>query len=199
MAELPDASHQGREKRKNAQAEKNVQKVTTGEVKTKKKSGLKKFTGVFVPEDTVSVKNYIWTDVIVPGIKNALADVGSILLFGETGRIGGRAKNHTPYSNLYRGDPRDRERRDYTRPRTGYDFDDILFETRADAELVLDQLEEIINVYGMASVADLYDSAGVAPPSYTASSYGWTDLQNVKPIRIQGGYALPLPEAMPIT
>lgn len=205
MAEVkfPDTSYQGREKLKNdpPSEKKTVKKVTTGAVKTRKKSELKRFAGIFVPEDTSSVKSYILMDVIVPGIKNALADVVSIMLFGETGRLsGGKRRNGggTSYQRFY-DDPRERERRDYSRPKAGYEFDDIFFETRADAELVLDQLEEIISIYGMASVLDLYDSAGVSPPNYNAQNFGWTDIRNAKPIRVRDGYILQLPKALPIT
>lgn len=197
MPDLPDASYQAREKQQ--KPEKNVKKVTTGEVKTRKKSELKKFAGFFVPDDVTNVKSYILTDVIIPGVKNALADVVSIILFGEAGRVGSRAKGGTNYSRMYRGDPRDREHRDYTRPKAGYDFDDIFFETRADGELVLDQLEEIINVYGVASVSDLYDLAGITAPSHTAQNYGWDNIKNAKPLRVRDGYVLQLPKAMPIT
>lgn len=202
-AEFPDTSYQGREKRKSeSPPEKNVQKVTTGAVTTKKKSELKKFAGVFIPEDTASVKSYILMDVVIPGIKNAVADVVSIMLFGETGRLGNSGKRRngggTSYQRFY-DDPRDRERRDYSRPKSGYEYDDIFFETRADAELVLDQLEEIISIYGMASVLDLYDSAGVTPPNYNAQNFGWTDIRNSKPIRVRDGYILQLPKALPLT
>lgn len=198
MPDLPDASYQGRENQK--KPEKSVKKVTTGEVKTKKKSEFKKFAGFFVPDDVTNVKSYILTDVIIPGIKRGVADVVSIILFGEVGQIGSRAKGNTAYSRMYRGDPRDRERRDYTRPKAGYDFDDIIFETRGDAELVLEQLEEIINVYGVASVEDLYDLAGITAPSHTAQNYGWDNIRNAKPVRIKDScYILQLPKAMPIT
>lgn len=203
-AEFPDTSYQGREQRRNeAPPEKKpAQKVTTGTVTTRKKSELKKFAGIFIPEDTSSVKSYILMDVVIPGIKNAIADVVSIMLFGETGRLGGGGKRKngggTSYQRFY-DDPRDRERRDYSRPKAGYEYDDIFFETRADAELVLEQLEEIISIYGMASVLDLYDSAGVTPPNYNAQNFGWTNIQSARPIRVRDGYILQLPKALPLT
>lgn len=200
--EFPDTSYQGRETPKSdAPPEKNVQKVTTGNVTTKKKSELKKFAGVFAPEDTENVKKYILTDVVIPGIKNAIADVVSIMLFGETGRLGSRTKRSggggTSYQRFYE-DARDRERRDYSRPRAGYEFDDILFETRGDAELVLDQLGELISIYGMASVGDLFDAAGETPPNYNARNYGWKDIRNARAAKVRDGYILILPKAVPL-
>ena len=199
MPEYPDNSHSGREAA--SPPEKKVGKVVTGTAKTRKKSGAQKFAGAFLPEDVTSVKSYILRDVVVPGIKNAIADVVSIMLFGETGRIGGRKTNGSKVSyNRYYDDRRD-DRRDYGRPRAsgGFDYDDILLETRADAELVLDQLEAVINKYGVASVADLYDLAGITPPrGYTTNKYGWTDIRSAKVARVRDGYILELPRASQI-
>lgn len=202
MADYPDNSHSAREQRQDAgQAERKLEKVVNGETKTRKKSEVKKFANIFVPEDTENVKSYILMDVIVPGIKNAIADVVSIMLFGEAGRLGrgGRGdRSKISYQKYYRDDRDDR--RDYSRPRSaaGFDYDDILFETRGDADLVLDQLESAIANYGIASVADLYDLAGITCRSYTANKYGWTDIRSAKVVRVRDGYILQLPRTVQI-
>ena len=200
MAEYPDNSHTGRERQNekpSSPPERKLDKVVSGETKTRKKSEVKKIAGIFVPEDTESVKSYILTDVVIPGVKNAIADVVSIILFGEAGRIGGRGngKSKIAYQKYYDRD----DRREYGRPRTGgggFEYDDILFETRGDADLVLDQLESCINNYGLASVADLYDLAGVTCRSYTANKYGWTDIRTAKVVRIREGYIIQLPRTV---
>ena len=132
-----------------------------------------------------NVKSYIMMDVIIPGIKNAIADVISIVLFGDSGRIGGSRSKRDGRSRLTYWDDRRDDRREYGRPRAaaGFEYDDIIFETRGDAELVLDQLESAIANYGIASVADLYDLAGITCRNYTANRYGWTDIQSAKVIR----------------
>lgn len=203
MADYPDNSHSARERQDSGQpTDRKLEKVVSGETKTRKKSEVKKFANIFVPEDTENVKSYILMDVIVPGIKNAIADVVSIMLFGEVGRLGrgGRDRgSKISYQKYYRDDRDDR--RDYGRPRgtAGFEYDDILFESRGDADLVLDQLESAINIYGMASVADLYDLAGVTCRSYTANKYGWTDIRTAKVVRVRDGYILQLPRAVQIT
>lgn len=202
MADYPDNSHSAREQRQDSgQAERKLEKVVNGETKTRKKSEVKKFANIFVPEDTENVKSYILMDVIVPGIKNAIADVVSIMLFGEAGRLGrgGRGdRSKISYQKYYRDDRDDR--RDYSRPRSaaGFDYDDILFETRGDADLVLDQLESAIANYSIASVADLYDLAGITCRSYTANKYGWTDIRSAKVVRVRDGYILQLPRTVQI-
>ena len=100
---------------------------------------------------------------------------------------------------LYYDDRRD-DRREYGRPRAavGFEYDDIIFETRGDADLVLDQLESAIAKYEVASVADLYDLAGVTCRNYTANRYGWSDIQSAKVVRTSEGYVIRLPRAVQI-
>lgn len=188
MAEYPNNSHSARERTDSTapgKAEKKLEKVVTGAAKTRKKSEARKFVNIFVPEDGENVKSYIMMDVIIPGIKNAIADVISIVLFGDSGRIGGSRSKRDGRSRLTYWDDRRWNRREYGRPRAaaGFEYDDIIFETRGDAELVLDQLESAIANYGIASVADLYDLAGITCRNYTANRYGWTDIQSAKVIR----------------
>lgn len=203
MTEYPNNSHSAREKSDAAAAgktEKKLDKVVTGAARTKKKSEARRFFNIFVPEDTERVKSSILVDVIVPGVKSAIADMISIILFGDTGRIGGRKSggSRIAYQKYY--DDRRDDRRDYGRPRAavGFEYDDIIFETRGDADLVLDQLESAIAKYDVASVADLYDLAGVTCRNYTANRYGWTDIQAAKVVRTSEGYVIRLPRAVQI-
>lgn len=202
MPEYPDNSHSARERTQNGTAPpvKKLDKVVSGGAKTRKKSEVRKFANIFVPEDVENVKSYILMDVIVPGVKGAIADAMSILLFGETGRIGGRRDKGSRVSYQRYYDDRRDDRRDYARPRaaTGFEYDDIVFDSRGDADMVLDHLEEAIANYGLASVADLYDLSGVTCRSYTANKYGWTDIRTAKVIRTRDGYILQLPRTIPI-
>lgn len=198
MPEYPDNSHSGREAAN--PPNKRVEKVVSGNTKTRKPNEVKKFAGAFLPEEMTDVKSFILTDVIIPGLKNAIADVVSIMLFGEAGRIGGRKASGSKVSYQHYYDDKRDDRRNYSRPRAaGFEYDDIIFETRADAELVLDQLDSAISNYGMVSVLDLYDLAGVTCRQYTADKYGWTDIRNAKVIRVRDGYIIQLPRAMQIT
>ena len=202
MAEYLNNSYNAREKRPEGSGppDKKLEKVVSGEAKTRKKSEVKKFANIFVPEDVENVKSYILIDVIVPGIKNAIADAVSIMLFGEAGRLGGRNNkgSRASYQRYY--DDRRDDRRDYGRPRavSGFDYDDIVFDTRGDADLVLDKMESAINQYSLVSVADLYDLAGITCRSYTANKYGWTDLRGAKVVRVRDGYILELPRTVQI-
>ena len=203
MAEYPNNSHSAREKSTATAAgktEKKLDKVVTGSAKTKNKSEARSFLNICAPDDAENVKSSILSDVIVPGVKAAIADVISIVLFGDTGRIGSRKSggSRIAYQKYY--DDRRDDRREYGRPRAavGFEYDDIIFETRGDADLVLDQLESAIAKYEVASVADLYDLAGVTCRNYTANRYGWSDIQSAKVVRTSEGYVIRLPRAVQI-
>jgi len=201
MPVYPDNSHSAREKRCDSAAqEKKVDKVVTGAVKLRKKSEARKLASIFTPDDMENIKSYIVTDVIIPGVKNAVADAVSILLFGDSGRLGTRKSSGSKlmYQRCYDGRQDCRRDNDHRRNVPGYEHDDIIFDTRGEAELVLDRLDEIIATYGMASVADLYDLAGITNRRYTDNKYGWTDIRGAKPRRVSDGYILLLPRALPI-
>lgn len=181
--------------------EKKVTKVVRGPVKTKKKSELSKIAGVFISEDIGRVGSYVFSDILVPAIKNAVSDIVTngidILLFGE----GGRRKKSTNASGVsYRSfyDSRDsRRERDEPRTRTGYAPDDIVLNSRGEAEEVLSRMEELIETYGTVSVADLYDLVGKTG-NWTDNRYGWTNIRSAEAVRVWDGYVLKLPKALPI-
>ena len=70
-------------------------------------------------------------------------------------------------------------------------------ETSGEAEEVLSRMDELIDTYGVVSVADLYDLIGKSC-EYTDNKYGWTNIRNAEPIRVYNGYMLKLPKALPI-
>lgn len=195
----PNSHRFNAEQKKNAVAEKRVEKVVSGTAKTKKKNEVSKFKDVFISEDAANVKSYIVMDVLIPAAKKAISDIVSngidMILYGEKGsdRKKSRSCNYVSYRDY--SDPRE-SRRTTARSR-GFDFDDIIFETRGEAEAVREQMEEIIDRYGFVTVADLYDMADLTQP-YTSNKYGWTSIRSAEPVRIHEGYILKLPKAMPI-
>ena len=173
-------------------------KVVRGEVKTKKKSEVRKFADVFISEDVSNVKSYIVMDVLIPAAKKAISDIVTngidMILYGETRS---RKNSSTGYVSYTRYSDRDR-REDRSRDsRSGFDYRELLFETRGDAEAVREQMELMIDRYGMVTVADLYDMADKSAP-YTSNRYGWTSVRNAEVVRVRDGYEIKLPSALPI-
>ena len=78
------------------------------------------------------------------------------------------------------------------------DYDDIIFDNRGDAEAVLSSMEDVIDQYGVVSIADLFDLAEVSNSNYAMNNYGWTDLRTANVVRVRDGYILKLPRALPI-
>lgn len=211
MVEYKGNSHKSKETRKTEVTaevleKKKVEKVTSGGVKRKKKSELSKIASTFIAEDVTNVKDYIINDVILPTVKRSISDIIvngiDMLLYGETRNRKSSGGSRVSYSKYY--DDRDRyerKSRDSERGRrnvrNGYDYEDIVLESRGDAEDVLDRMDDLLDTYGLVSVADLYDLVGIQG-SYTDNKYGWTQLKTADIQRLRDGYLLKLPKATPL-
>lgn len=204
MDEYVSNSNASKEK-KLATKEKKVNKVVTGTVKTQKKTGVQKLTDVFISEDVSNVKSYILMDVLIPAMKKAIYDIitngTDMMLYGESGRSNRRSNgSRVSYQSYYDDKNRDRDRRDSSSYRTqgGFDYENIIFNNRGDAERVLTSMQDIIDIYGVVSVGDLYDLADVTTTNYMINKYGWTNISNANPVHVRDGYILKLPKPLPI-
>lgn len=199
--EYKSNSHRSKEGKTEALTDrKKVEKVVHGRVRTKPKSGVSKITDIFISEDAANVKSYIVMDVLVPAVKKAISDIVrdgiDMILYGESkGRKSSSASGYVSYRDYSRSDDRDRFRD--SRSRSSYAHDDIILDSRGEAEEVLTRMDELIDTYGNVSVADLYDLVGKSS-EYTDNKYGWTNIRNAEPIRVRDGYMLKLPKALPI-
>ena len=186
-------SNSNKSKRKAVEDKNKIDKIVKGKVKTKKKNGI---LSSFINDDLQDIKKYIVEDVLIPTIKKTITDVvkNSIDMFfyGEVSRPNRGNSSRISYSSYY---DRDREPR---RRRNSLLIDDIILESRAEAEEVLDRLDEMIEEFGMASVLNLYDLIGVTEAPFTADKYGWTDIRNATAVRVRDGYLLKLPRVMPL-
>lgn len=183
-------------------AERRVEKPVVGGAKTKKKSDIAKIGDVFISEDIKNVKSYVLMDVLVPAIKKAISDIVTngidMILYGETGRSSKRSTtDRFSYSSCY-SDPRSSRASESNRGR--FEYDDIVFVSRADAVRVQEELANVIDRYGFVTVLDYYDMAEITAP-HTANKYGWMSKQSIihaDIIRARDGYIIKLPKAMPI-
>ena len=205
MEEYKPNSYKIREEQKNASIEekKKIEKVTTNKVITKKKSEVAKFKDVFISEDAASVGSYLFMDILIPALKNTVEDLVTYgirrILRGDTGtRRSGSSIDSISYRDYNKISKRDDVRyEDSSRTRTGYDYDYVIVGSRAEAEEVLMRLDELIETYGQASVADLYDLVGITG-KYTDNNYGWTNIRNAEPVQVRDGYLLRLPKVGPL-
>ena len=198
MNEYQGNSHKSKEEasREVAPAKK-VQQVAAG--KPRRKNEVRKLADAFITEDVHSVKDYIIQEVLLPAAKKAISELASsgidMLLYGEAkSKNRSRNESRVSYTKYYERE-RDYDRGTRTRAR-GYDYDDIILDTRREAEEVLDRMQDLIDNYVMLSVADFYDLVGING-SYTDNKYGWTHLRSADVQRVRDGYLLKLPKALP--
>lgn len=203
MEDYKSNSHKSKEAEQAAPERKKLEKVVSSDVKVKKKSGVHKFTDVFISEDVHNVKSYILMDVLVPALKKAISDIVTngidMILYGGDGRS--RKSTNGGYIAYNNYSDRRRDDRNYststTTTRTGYSYDEVLISSRGEAEEVLTRMDELIETYGIVSVADFYDLVGVSC-NYTDNKYGWTNIRNAEVVRVRDGYKIKLPKALPI-
>ena len=193
-------SHRSKIDQKEQPKEKKVQKVVRGKVKTKKKKTSLK--DVFISEDAANVKSYVFMDVLVPAVKKAISDIVrdgiDMILYGEArSRKSSSNASYVSYRSYSDRDRREERRYSDSRVRSAYSYDDIILENRGEAEDVLTRMDELIDTYGIVSVADMYDLVGISG-NYTDNKYGWTNLRNAEPVRVRDGYMLKLPKPGPI-
>lgn len=183
-----------------SEPERHVEQIATG--KKVPQSAGKKFLSNLFADDVANIKEYILWDVLMPAFKNAISDTVTngidMLLFGQTRT--GRSSKKVNYSGIYssgssrviRFNDRDREESRSRRGISGYQFQEIILDSRAEAEDVLWHLRRIEQQYGMVSVADMYDAVGETS-DFTDNKWGWTDLDGATIQRVSNGFILKMP------
>lgn len=187
-------SFKSKENNEPVNEKKKIEKVVVGPVKTKKKSGFGKFMNGLITDETHNIKTYLVKDVVMPTIKKTISDVVDMILYGRSSGKRSTIASRVSYRSYY-DDPRDSRHEPKITP--GYSYDDIILNSRGEAEEVLDRLNELIDTYNIASVADLYELVGITG-NYTDNKYGWTNLASADVIRTREGYQLKLPRALPL-
>ena len=184
---------------KESDEKKRVEKIVTGQVKIKKRNELSKLTDIIFAEDAKSVGTYIITDVVIPSVINLLEDIflkGSrFALRGESGRERRRDSEYVSYRSY--SDPRSSTRDRTPKVNQRYSFDKVVIDNRGEAEEVLSQMDDLIDRYGIATIADLNEALGISG-EYTDNKYGWSNLRNAEVVRTRDGYMLKMPRAMVI-
>lgn len=217
--EFPPNSHAkkearpAREKSEAAPPKKEVVRVTRSKATLRKKPLHKKFFDAFRPEDNVGFVEYTLLEVLVPGIKDALADAvhGTIDNALGTSSRGRRRSSrdrggYTSYNRMSesrrgRGD-RDRDRDDDRRgrrreTRVADDVREVILDSRVEAEEVVDSMIELASKYDCATMRDLLSLIG-EPHNPTHEDWGWFDLRGTRIHRVGGGYLIDLPRPEPL-
>lgn len=185
-----------------------VEKVVVGEVVVQKKSIGRKFKDIFIEADLRSVLHYVGTDVLLPAARNMIVDSATKgverMMYGESAanrRVygpghGPRVTYNRPINRGHPGITDVRPRTpDRSSRRTTSDF---VLSSREEADLVLERMNDILDTYEVASMADLLDLIGL-PTGHTDNKWGWVYLGDATVRQVREGYLLELPPAEPIT
>jgi hypothetical protein len=184
-----------------------VSRITKGNATKTKKTLGRKFMEVFVGGDAKSVFEYIFVDVLVPALKDALVEAATQgierTLFGDS-RNGSRRPTHrsstssyTSYNQYSRPQPKREDSRPTPSTRRSNNYEDLVLPSRSDAESVLEAIYELLSRYGSVTVSDLYELTGVTP-NFIDEKWGWYVLDGSRVRRVPNGWLLDLPRPEPL-
>jgi hypothetical protein len=204
MTEIPNYPPNSEASKRIPPEPKKIERVTSGEAVRKKKSLGKQFKETFIVGDAKTALRYVMFDVLVPAAKDMLVEAGAQgierLVFGDSRRRGGSTPPQTgptgliQYHRMRQSGP---QRAMSRQARARHDFDEIVLQSRIEAEEVIDRLFDLVSRYESATVADLYELVGLAS-AHTDHKWGWTDLRGAGVSRVRGGFLLDLPEPHPL-
>lgn len=185
---------------------KNLERVTSATAVRRKQPLGRKFAHIFFGGDARTAAEYMVASVLIPAAKEAIVEAASSgfekLVYGDArpkrGMRGGPPSGPLGYvSYNQRGPvtkPQEPQGRLPRRTRARHDFDDIVINSRQEAEEVLERMYDALSKYDSVSVADLYELTGLKA-DHTDYKWGWRGLQGAQVARVRGGgYLLDLPE-----
>lgn len=157
---------------------------------------------IFLSEDVDKVGEFVFLHVLVPGIQDIVSSIVenalNISIFGlNRGKeYGQRNTSSQARANLYWNSSVGNQRQyaNEPRPRSSNNFREIIYDTQADANRVLDSMIDLVSTYGVASISDLYSFSGLSSDNFTNNDYGWTNMQGARVVRARDGYVLELPK-----
>lgn len=186
-----------------------MQKVTEGQAIERKPTFGKRLTQAIFAENVNDVGEYLFWDLAIPFIKNALIDAiseGANRMFNGSPRSTAsnpqarRAArvNYTSYGRVSSGSP---ERRpgpasDAARYHNVDDdsFSDIIVATRGDAENVIEGLRAYIDKYGTVTRSNFLAAVG-RTGNFVDEKWGWDNLDSAHAVRTRsGGYKIDMPD-----
>ncbi len=177
----------------NNQTTSNRNKIVEGGVRTQARGG--------IANKIRDIGNSLFESIVVPAMKDNVINFFNegieMLIKGERTTTRPRRGRHTSYHRMGAHERRNASRRRSSprrRPQEHEEiFEDVYFDERADAELVLGRMMERIVDYELATIGDLYTMVGIT--SYiTHERWGWRDLRHCRVIYTTEGYIIDFPD-----
>jgi hypothetical protein len=187
------------------------EKVVQAEARRRKTPLGKKFSSVFIGGDAKTAWEYMIFESMIPAARDMIVDgLQSYIerLFTGNARPRGRGIGPSPYGTttygkMFRGgtpqhydnSPLPTRTQLSRQARARHDFDEIILQTRQDAEDTLQAMYDILgSQYEVVTVADFYELVGIEP-THVDTTWGWTDLRGTGMSKVRGmGWVLDLPE-----
>ena len=175
---------------------------STPKVKPSTAKGVK---GFVLQQDFNDIKEGVVNDIIRPkikeliydtieGILNTVSSSFQMMIFGDVRyKSGPKIGDRVSYNNYSKNKTQT--------PSISSSFvsDSINYESRGEAEMVLEAMKRHLEEYPVVTVAQMYEFSNLKTPNWTTTTFGWTDLSGATVRRdYDGDYIIDLPRAKPI-
>ena len=196
------------EEAKSETARPEIKKIVTTSGTIRKASLGSRMRETFAGEGARETGTYVFFDVIIPAVKAMVFDTitqgADRILFGgrdvirsgmanaprtrtNYNQISTKAANNYPGRNFEGGG------REISRTaRTNHRFDEILLDSRGEAEMVLDTMQDLISRFQWVSVPEFYSMVDVTA-EFTDEKWGWTNISTAQIRPSRGKYVILLP------
>ena len=196
------------EEAKSESARPEIKKIVTTSGTVRKASLGSRMRETFAGEGARETGTYVFFDVIIPAVKAMVFDTitqgADRILFGgrdvirsgmanaprtktNYNQISTRAANNYPGRN-FEGGGREISRQ----ARNNHRFDEILLDSRGEAEMVLDTMQDLISRFQWVSVPEFYSMVDVTA-EFTDEKWGWTNISTAQIRPSRGKYVILLP------
>jgi hypothetical protein len=200
--DLPDKSQPGA-----GPPKKDIKQVATG-VKQVKRPATKRFMDFLFAESPKNMGKKIGREVVVPNLKTGVQQAinafingmfwggtnpGAGVMNAQILRPGMTAYNAVsqPGSNMAMA-------HQAIQQQSSGNYQDLFIPTQAMAESTLAQMYELLNMYRVVAVADLYEMVNINP-AISDNAFGWTSLDGARIVASGSGFILQLPRPHQIT
>lgn len=168
--------------------DKTIKPIAKG--KQKKETLTKFIWNRLIQKDGPELLEWALDDVIIPGAKNFIINSVAMALTGKT-YVGPSynkpAQKKEAYGSYYYG---------ASKPESNVsrgNYRGVVLDTRIEAESVFERISELMDEFGMVSVADLYSLVEM-DSDYVDNNYGWTTLRNAGVQKVPDGWLIDLPK-----
>lgn len=182
-------------KQKMAEKAKDKKPVPEYTITRKEKTFGQKLKEAVFGEDVKNVPEHVFFNIIVPNVMRMFGDTISGALNMTFRGLNGGKSNYRDDGSPYRNYDRmyDRQRRSAA-PSGDMNFEDYIFNNRYGVEHVIDELDDILDRYGVITAADVCTQIGKTPRSVD-NKWGWRSTRDFEPVPVGEGWILSVPKA----